>query len=366
MKISGALFFVVILLFSMGLLMVFNTTSAELLDRGQEGQIYHALIKQFAASVLGLLTGLVVYWIGYKKILELTPWMFWLCTFALVLVFVPKIGQEINGSHRWINVFGVSLQPSEFMKFIIPLMAIRRFFLYGLPKTFRAFCDTQVIFIIPICLILIEPDNGTVAIIIATLVTLYFIFSIRFRYWLMPICLLLILGSAAALKMKHVPDRIRIYLHPETDLLGKGHQPYQARIATGSGGLTGRGLGESMQKLNYLPEARSDYIAAIFAEEMGFVGVMGLIFLFMSIGAFGFHIACHAADLEGYYTGVILTFLLTFQAFVNLGVVSGLLPSKGTNLPFFSQGGSSLIANFMILAILMSIDKKEQVCAVSP
>ena len=98
---------------------------------------------------------------------------------------------------------------------------------------------------------------------------------------------------------------------------------------------------------------------------MGFIGVIGLIILFMSIGVLGFHIACHASDLEGYYLGVILTFLITFQAFLNLGVVSGLLPSKGTNLPFFSQGGSSLIANFMILALLMSIDKKEPICAVS-
>ncbi len=366
-KANTLLFFVVILLFSMGLLMVFNTTSAELLDRGQEGQIYYALVKQFIASILGLISGLLIYWIGYKKVLEWSLWLFCLGMVGLILVFVPKIGQEINGSHRWISIFGLSLQPSEFMKWIIPLFAVHRFCVRGVPQTFREFCDTQIIFILPIFLILIEPDNGSVAIIIATLITIYFIFSIRWRYWLVPIMLLTVLGGTAALKMKHVPDRIRIYLHPETDLLGKGHQPYQAKIATGSGGLTGRGLGESMQKLNYLPEARSDYIAAIFAEEMGFLGIMILISLFMSIGAIGFHIACHAKELEGYYLGVILTFLITFQAFLNLGVVSGLLPSKGTNLPFFSQGGSSLIANFMVLALIMSIGRKkeERSCAAS-
>ncbi|MBM3201071.1 MAG: cell division protein FtsW [Chlamydiae bacterium] len=363
MKSGGILFFLVVLLFSAGLLMVFNTTSAELLDKGQEGQIYHALIKQFIASILGALAGLVIYSLGYKKVLSFTPSIFFLGILALILVFLPKVGQEINGSRRWINCFGLSLQPSEFMKAIIPLMVIYRFSIKGIPKTFREFCESQLLYVPPIFLILLEPDNGSALIIVTTLIVLYFLYSVRARYWFLPICAVCLVGGAAAYKMPHVHDRIRVYLHPESDLLGKGHQPYQAKIATGSGGLTGRGFGESMQKQGYLPEARSDYIAAIFAEETGFIGMISLIVLFMAIGGLGFHIACHASDEGGYYTAMILTFLIMIQAFINLGVVSGLLPSKGTNLPFFSQGGSSLIANFINLALLMSISKKEQPCA---
>jgi cell division protein FtsW len=155
--------------------------------------------------------------------------------------------------------------------------------------------------------------------------------------------------------MHHVADRIKVYMNPEYDLKGKGHQPYQAKIAAGSGGLLGKGLGESLQKLEYLPEARSDYIAAIFAEESGFVGMTGLILLYMTIGFCGFSIAQRAKDADGFYVAAIFTFLICFQAFLNLGVVSGLLPSKGTNLPFFSQGGSSLLANMMALCVLLNV-----------
>jgi len=157
--------------------------------------------------------------------------------------------------------------------------------------------------------------------------------------------------------MPHVSDRIHVYLHPESDLRGKGHQPHQAKIAAGSGELWGKGLGESLQKLEYLPEARSDYIAAIFAEECGFMGMLGLIFLYMLIGFCGFYIANSALDREGFYIASIFTFLLCFQAFLNLGVVSGLLPSKGTNLPFFSQGGSSLLANMMGVCVILNIGR---------
>ena len=152
-------------------------------------------------------------------------------------------------------------------------------------------------------------------------------------------------------------------MNPEYDLRGKGHQPHQAKIAAGSGQMWGKGIGESLQKLEYLPEARSDYIAAIFAEECGFVGIMGLIFLYMLIGFCGFHIATSAQDIEGFYVASIFTFLICFQAFLNLGVVSGLLPSKGTNLPFFSQGGSSLLANMMAVSILLRVGCKSLLAA---
>ena len=163
--------------------------------------------------------------------------------------------------------------------------------------------------------------------------------------------------------MPHVHNRIEIYLHPEMDQQGKGHQPHQAKIAAGSGGAFGVGLGESLQKLNYLPHARSDYIAAIFAEEFGFVGICLLVFLYTTIGYLGFSIAAETDNLAAFYTVAIFTFLICFQAFLNLGVVSGLLPSKGTNLPFFSHGSSSLLANLIVICIILNIANKEtQVC----
>ena len=162
-------------------------------------------------------------------------------------------------------------------------------------------------------------------------------------------------GAVFASQLPYVTARLNVYLHPELDLKGKGHQPYQAKIAAGSGGMLGRGPGNSLQKLSYLPEAQNDYIAAIYAEEFGFMGVIVLLALYSAIAYIGFYAALHAADRAGFYFGGAVLFLICFQAFLNLGVVSGLLPSTGLNLPFFSQGGSSLMANLVGISFLLQL-----------
>jgi cell division protein FtsW len=281
-------------------------------------------------------------------------------TVLLIMVFLPGVGQQINGARRWINLFGNSFQPSEFVKFLIPLYYIHAITRQKDPIDLRTFLQLLAKLSIPIGLILIEPDNGTVAIIFAALVTLFVLSRLKWVYWALPLCILCTVGVIVASQMHHVSDRIKVYLNPEYDLKGKGHQPYQAKIAAGSGKLVGKGLGESLQKLEYLPEARSDYIAAIFAEETGFVGMTGLIVLYMGFAFCGFSVAQRAKDTEGFYAAAIFIFLICFQAFLNLGVVSGLLPSKGTNLPFFSQGGSSLLANIMALCVILNIAKASE------
>jgi cell division protein FtsW len=346
----------------MGVIMVFNTTSAEMIDRGSEIWSYLSMAKQIAFCSLGLFLGYLIYLFSYERLIQYAHILLGFSLFLLILVFVPKIGMHINGAHRWINCFGVSLQPSEFVKIVLPLFYLRLFSKAPKILRFKTFFLWQFILLAPIGLIIIEPDNGTAAILLATLVVLYFITKIRWLYWVIPIIIVSCLAVTLALSMKHVSDRIHIYLHPEADLLGKGHQPYQAKIAAGTGGLFGRGLGESLQKYNYLPEARSDYIAAIYAEEFGFVGILLLIILYMAIAVCGFKIAAASEDQDGYYLATIFTFMIALQAFLNLGVVSGLLPSKGTNLPFFSQGGSSLLANIFMISIIMSVGEKRVVC----
>ncbi len=342
-------------IFAIGLIMVFNTTSAEILNKSLDTNTHLALLKQLIYGIIGVGLGLCVYFIGYKKIIEISPKLLFCCTFFLLLVFIPHVGQTINGARRWIGFSGISFQPSEFAKYLIPLYFVYRVTQVKYQLDFSSFLKILFIFAIPIAVILLEPDTGTTAIILATLVVLFFLTKIRLVYWAMPLLFIICLGSIAAYNMPHVPDRIKIYLNPELDLRGKGHQPYQAKIAVGSGKIVGRGIGESLQKLEYLPEARNDYIAAIYAEEMGFIGISILIFLYMSIAYCGFYIASIAKEKKGFYLAVILTFLVTFQAFLNLGVVSGLLPSKGVTLPFFSQGGTSLIVNIIAIFLLLSI-----------
>ncbi len=359
-KHTLSLLIVVMLLFSMGIMMVFNTTAAEVLDRDLDRSTHYAFLKQMVYALLatGLAAG--VFFLGYENILRLSGVFLFLGTVMLVLVFVPGVGQQINGAHRWINIFGNSLQPSEFVKYLLPLYVIHVIRRYQNGMSLKAFIRLVATLIFPVALILVEPDNGTVAIIMMTLFVLFILMRIKWVYWAVPLVVCVVFGALFASQMSHVPGRIRVYLHPELDIKGKGHQPHQARIAAGSGGLLGKGIGESLQKMDYLPEARSDYIAAIFAEEFGFVGMIGMIMLYMSIGGIGFAIALRATKIEGFYLVAILTFLICFQAFINLGVVSGLLPSKGTNLPFFSHGGSSLLVNFIAMGLILSVGRTQK------
>ncbi len=352
---SLALLISVLVLLAMGLSMVFNTSAAEVLDRALTKSTHHALIKQILYALVGIIGAIGVWFLGYENILKLSGYFLSFTVVLLVLVFVPGIGQQMNGAYRWINIGGYSFQPSEFAKYLIPMYYIHALMAMQKPILLKDLLRLLLKLSVPLGLILIEPDNGTAVIIMVGLVILFVLTRVRAVYWALPLALLSLVGVIVASQMPHARDRIHIYLNPELDLQGKGHQPHQAKIAAGSGGLFGRGLAQSLQKLDYLPEARSDYIAAIYAEEFGFIGILALILLYMGIGYFGFSIAVKTVDIEAFYLVSILTFLITFQAFLNLGVVSGLLPSKGTNLPFFSQGGSSLLANFMMICIILNI-----------
>ncbi|GAB5411291.1 MAG: putative lipid II flippase FtsW [Chlamydiales bacterium] len=335
--------------------MIYNTTSAEVIDRGLAISPFAATIKQFLYAIFATGICSIIWYVGYERLIEFSPKLMTYTVICLLLVFVPGIGMKINGARRWIGVGGFSFQPSELAKGVIPLYFI---FLTTNEEEFglNAFVNFLFRISLPLLLILIEPDNGSTALILATLCILFFLAEVKMSWWATPLCFLTLFGALIASQMSHVAARIKIYLHPELDLLGKGHQPYQAKIASGSGGLFGRGLGESLQKLNYLPEARSDYIAAIYAEEFGFIGMLVLIFLYVAIGYFGVRIAMRAPTKRGFLVASIATFLITFQAFINLGVVSALLPSKGMSLPFLSQGGTSLLFNMILLTLLFQVD----------
>lgn len=340
--------------------MVFNTTSAEILDRNSSGSLYAPFLKQLLYGCMGILCGLYCYRIGYERLTRMSPYLLFGITVLLAALFVPGVGQTINGSRRWIGFFRFSFQPSECVKILLPMAYIQWFITRKETISFKQFFKALVFFFIPIGLILVQPDHGTTLILLSLLTILFFLTRIRFSYWALPLSIVLTVGAFGAYQIPYVKSRIQVYLHPELDLKGKGHQPHQAKIAAGSGKLFGRGLGESLQKLNYLPEARSDYIAAIYAEESGFLGVLGLIGVYLCFTFSGVGIAMRAKDPMGFYLATILTFAISIQAFLNLGIVSGLLPSKGTTLPFFSQGGSSLLINLIAFFLLLDIGRKER------
>jgi cell division protein FtsW len=348
-------------IFSLGLIMIFSTTSAEILDHELDKSTHVAILKQllYAMAGLGLACGVIKF--GYRNLLKYSTPLLVLFSILLLLTLIPGIGKVVNGSRRWLSIAGLSFQPSEFVKYIIPAYFIHHYLSYREEDfCFRDFIKLVGIVSIPMILVLVEPNNGTTAVIGLTLVALFFLARIQFRYWAWPLLGFVVVVGAFASQLPYVSARLKVYFHPELDLKGKGHQPYQAKIAAGSGKLWGVGPGNSLQKLSYLPEAQNDYIAAIYAEEFGFMGMMGVMTLYLMMASLGFCIAYQCQDKGGYLLASCAIFLISFQAFMNLGVVSGLLPSTGLNLPLFSQGGTSLMANMAGLALLFSVSLEKR------
>ena len=340
--------------------MIFSTTSADIMDHELNKNTHQALIKQLYYAIAGLGMAYGIVKLGYRNLLRYSTPLLALFTFFLVLTLIPGIGREVNGSKRWLQIAGLSFQPSEFVKYLIPTYFIHQLWSHeGEHFTIRDFLKLVGIVSIPMLLILVEPNNGTTFVIGTTLLALFLIARIPLKYWAWPLLAFVLVGGVFASQLPYVSARMKVYMNPELDLKGKGHQPYQAKIAAGSGGLFGKGPGNGLQKLSYLPEAQNDYIAAIYAEEFGFIGVSALITLYLLLASVGFYIAYQCRECAGFYLAGCAAFLISFQAFLNLSVVSGLLPSTGLNLPLFSQGGSSLMANISGLAILISVAKGE-------
>ena len=338
-------------IYLMGLVMIFDTSSAEVLDLHLQKHTYTALAKQIAYGCAGFLLGVYLYKKGAKKVLENSTLLLGIFTVLLTFTFLPFIGKSVNGSHRWITLGIFTFQPSEFVKYISLAFLIQQ--MGGIESTFKKYLKCLGFLFVPLFLILIEPNNGTVFVIVLTLVVASFLARVPFKYWGIPLLIAVAIGAASVAALPYAQSRVKNWLHPEMDLRGKGHQPYQAKIATGSGGLVGKGPGKSLQKLSYLPEAQNDFIAAIFAEEYGFLGVVVLILLYATFILTGYLIILTKRDEKVKMLSSGIVFLVGFQAFLNLSVVTGLLPSTGLNLPFFSQGGSSLIANAAFVGLLL-------------
>jgi cell division protein FtsW len=283
-----------------------------------------------------------------------------LCLVTLVAVFFfPKV----NNAHRWIRVGILSLQPSEFVKPLAVILVSWWMVRYreawsnrrdSIPKLLTLLG----ILVVPLALILKEPDFGTTFLII--LVSMLLIFLGGAPRWIFAVLgpVLLGLGFMFVRFTPYRWARVTSFLNPEADPLGKGHQALQSLIAVGNGGLTGVGLGDSMQKLHFLPEAHTDFIYAVIGEEAGLVGTITVLVMFVLILIRGYRIAKNVRDGFLKLCAMGFTLLLVAQALMNISVVLSLAPNKGIPLPFISYGSSSLIASLMCLGMLLSISKE--------
>jgi cell division protein FtsW len=346
--------------------MIFDASSGEIMDIASGKSQFSGVFRQLAYGFVAIIAAFAAYKIGWQRFFENAPYLFAGILFLLLLVFVPGIGICVNGSRRWIAISSFSLQPSEFLKIFIPA-----FFLYGcwirpsLYTSIKEFLLFISILGLPVLLILVEPNNGTAGVIVLLLGLMVILCGIPARFWILPLFIALVGLGVFAASSTYVRGRLSSYLNPEQDIKGKGHQPYQAKIAAGSGGVFGKGPAKSMQKLSYLPEAQNDYIAAIFAEEFGFMGTTMLIGVYLWLFYEVWKIVSEVKEGVPFLWGLGILFLFSFQAFMNLGVVSGLLPSTGLNLPFFSQGGSSLVANSLSIGLLLRMRENSGAGAVT-
>ena len=277
-----------------------------------------------------------------------------------LLAAVLVLGPKINGAHRWLRLGPMSIQPSELFKPVSVLIAA--YWMVRHREAWRNHRDALPkllslagILVAPLALILREPDFGTTFLIV--FVALMVVYLGGAPKWIFAIAIPVLgaLGTAFVVLSPYRLARVTSFLNPEADPLGKGHQALQSLVAVGNGGLLGVGLGAGRQKLFYLPEAHTDFILAIVGEELGLIATVLVVLLFGGILACGLIIASRARDLYGRLLATGLTLTVVLQAAINVGVVTGCLPTKGLPLPFISYGGSSLVMSTIGVGILINI-----------
>lgn len=284
---------------------------------------------------------------------------------ALALLLLPGIGLEVNGSTRWFSIVGVRVQPAEMMK-LICLIYVADYYARKQNKVhlFRVgVLNLGLPIILVGVLLLMQPDFGTLVVIVATTAGLMFLAGVPFGYFIAVFVLSLMALAAIAVLEPYRMERLLVYQDPWADPFDKGFQLTQALMAVGRGGWLGVGLGNSLQKLSYLPHADNDFLIAIVAEELGAVGVMAVMSLFTLLLWRAFLIGSRALQqglrFEAYLAyGIGL--LLVFNAGIHIGVNTGILPTKGLTLPLMSAGGSSMITSFMGIGLLFAVDRKSR------
>ncbi len=351
-----------ILLLSLGLVMVYSASIAIAeAGRGTGGYAAHFLVRHGAYLLVGLLAGLIAFQVPMPVWQKYSFHLFLLGVLLLVLVLIPGIGREVNGSRRWLSLLVVNLQPSEFMKLFVVIYAAdytTRKSAY-LDSFRKGFFPMLIVMLVIGLLLLREPDFGAFVVITAIAMAALFLGGMNLKLFAGLISFL-IAGLLALVWIEpYRMQRIVGFMDPWIDPYGKGYQLSHALIAFGRGEWLGVGLGGSVEKLFYLPEAHTDFLLAVIAEELGFIGVATVVALFAGLVMRAFVIGRQAAMRERHFSALVAQGIgvwLGVQAFINMGVNMGVLPTKGLTLPLMSFGGSSIVANCVALAVLLRVD----------
>ncbi len=344
------------------LIVLFTVTSLTLLglvilaSASQSVQAGSILQKQVLWLIIALGMGVVTTTINLERLREWAPWILGISLVALVAVLIPHIGVKVNGARRWINLGPMNFQVSDMVKVLSVF-----WFAHWIGSQQRRLDSVIHGFLIPIAvlgalflLILMQPDYGTAFLIGLVGFSMLFLAGARLRYLLPTIALGVVFFAAMILHNPVRLARITNFMDLEANKMGGGYQLYQGLLAFGNGGVQGVGLGNGRQQWAYMPEAHTDFIFPIIGEELGLAFTLGVLAIFALFAIVVIREAKRAPNLFFYMLALGSALMITYQALLNVGVVTGILPTKGISLPFISYGGSNLVATFMFVGILLN------------
>jgi len=358
-----------LLLLAIGLVMVYSASIAMAEASAHTGyRPWYFLLRHALFVGAGLVAAIVAFQVPVKAWQRIAPWAFVLGLALLIAVLIPGVGKSVNGARRWLPLFIVNVQPSEFVKLAVVLYAasyaVRKAALIHAEQPLRqtllrGFAPLLAVMVVTGSLLVQEPDFGALVVIVSIAFGILFLGGLDWRLFLGLAMLLPVALTAIMIAAPYRLQRLSGFLDPWADPLHKGYQLSHSLIAFGRGEWVGVGLGASVEKLLYLPEAHTDFLLAVIAEELGFVGVALVITLFVWMLYRAYAIGRQAAHLERPFAALVawgIGVWVGVQTFINMGVNMGVLPTKGLTLPFLSFGGSGIVANCVALAILLRID----------
>ncbi|MFA5826412.1 MAG: putative lipid II flippase FtsW [Gallionellaceae bacterium] len=353
---------IIAVLLALGLVMVYSASIATAEAGKFTGyQPSYYLMRHALFILIGLLAGIVVFQIPTQTWQKLAPYLFLFGVVLLILVLIPGVGRAVNGSRRWLSLFVINLQPSELMKLFAVLYAADYAVRKGAVKDSlsKAFFPMFGVMALVGTLLLLEPDMGAFVVICAIAMGTLWLGGFNLKIFGGLVIALPVAFAALILSSPYRMQRVIGFMDPWSDPYGKGYQLSHALIAFGRGEWFGVGLGGSVEKLFYLPEAHTDFLLAVIAEELGFFGVSAVIVLFGWLIVRAFSIGRQAAMVERLFAALVaqgIAVWLGVQAMINIGVNMGVLPTKGLTLPFLSFGGSGVVVNCIAIAVLLRID----------
>lgn len=362
LKSDKLLFLATLLLVGTSIVMVYSASSFKAMTGVQSP--YTSMFKQVALAVLGLLVLTASMRVDYR--LYRQPALIW---GALIVVFVALVAvlfmPHRNGTARWFFIGPMNIQPSEFAKLTLTIFtaALLERRMHRINEVSYALLPIGIATGTFVLLILLEPDFGTSVAILGIVIALVFAAGLKYRYWFGGILALAPVLLGIAVLEPYRVKRLQSWLDPWAFQAKEGYQVVQGWIALGSGGIFGRGLMAGVAKQSFLPEANTDFIAAVIGEELGLIGITLLIVTFCLVAWRGLRAAVLAPDRFGSLLAIGLTTMVAVQAFFNLSVITGLMPNKGLPLPLVSNGGSSLLINLLGMGILLNISQQASTVA---